>query len=150
MGMGCEMTLNDVITALLDETSLGKPRGAFPEHILARAKNILRRDGLRNNRILAAAGIIDGFRRGNRYELVRQLRAYWDEHLEPEPEWVEVKADGGKVYGPDCVFVRPDGPQTALVDAQSHQYRIRLVTPCCSARPSYLKVEVRRIDGGDD
>lgn len=153
--MGCDMTLGEVIRAVLATEALGSDKGQeFPTRMFGLAHHVLDTPAKRwGRRSVAAAGILEGFRRGDSQHVERELLRYWNRHLKPKPEWVDVDAPGAEVKA--CIagcLVRirmgGTGRQVALVDAGKQRYRVRLVTPCCSANPPYLMIE-RRIDGGD-
>lgn len=126
--MNCEMTLDEVIRILAPggRTYVGDN---FVEGVVAHAESILRTPSAYSFRQVAAAGILDGYRRGNEKHITRELRRYWDRKLKPkpEPEWVEVVRGSATVrHG----AIWPEGDHNVRVmftrdDAASAHFRVR-------------------------
>lgn len=132
--MGCDMTLDEVIRAVLATEALGSDRGQeFPARMFGLAQHILDTPAKRwDRRSVAAAGILEGLRRGDRQCVGHQLRRYWDNHLKPkpEPEWKQWSVLETNVrVCPACehavrVHLRHFANNVVLIDVGAAQFRI--------------------------
>jgi hypothetical protein len=134
------MTLDEAIEGLDARADMHHSEDAFVQYVLGRTRYIVENYQLNySNRQRVAAGILDGYKRGNRKTLVRELGLYWHRHYyahpEPEPEWVRVPfGEIARRFVLSVRFATPDGRDVELAVAgrgkaslvQQHTYRFRI------------------------
>ncbi len=140
--MGCDMTLDEAIRAVLATEALGSDRGQeFPARMFGLAQHILDTPAKRwDRRSVAAAGILEGLRRGDRQRVGHQLRRYWDRHLkpepEPEPEWQTMHTGRGfsvRTYAP-ALRIEPGEREVRFIeehsDGSKRVFRVSIAPSC--------------------